>query len=235
MDIAIGAIDDGETWEAASTGAYDTRWRNALEDLRRLWGKREGTLYIRFAHEMNSNWYPWAVDAGDSEEFIAAWRRFRAIQQEVFPAAKLVFCVNRESIGTGIDWRVTFPGSDYVDVMGVDYYNQWPYVDTAEGWTSSLHAVDSFGAPKGLAQHLEFAREVGLPLAIPEWASVPSQGDSAIYVEQFRQYLGAHAGAGPGQILYEILFNVLRANGDDYRFYGGAGMPASSGAYRANF
>ncbi|WP_346623830.1 glycosyl hydrolase [Blastococcus montanus] len=235
LDIAIGAIDRGETWSAAAAGSYDSRWRESLTRLRQLWGQRSGTLFIRFAHEMNADWYPWAVNSRNYVDFISAWKRFRAIQQEVFPAAQLVFCVNRESVGTGIDWRTTFPGREYVDVIGVDYYNQWPYVDTAAEWKASLDAVDGYGAPKGLGQHVKFARQVGLPLAIPEWSSVPSQGDSALYVELFSNFVRANAGSGPGQIRYEILFNVLHTTGEDYRFYGAATMPASSAAYRQNF
>src|SRR3954452_23021809 len=130
MDIAIGAIGPGESWQQAAEGAYDARWRESLTNLRQLRGARPGTTFIRFAHEMNGDWYPWAVNAGNVGAFIQAWRRFRGLQEEIYPDAKLVFGVNRESIGTGMDWRLMFPGARYVDVMAVDYYNQSPCVTT---------------------------------------------------------------------------------------------------------
>ncbi|WP_347059031.1 glycosyl hydrolase [Blastococcus sp. HT6-30] len=231
IDTAIGAIGPGETWAQAAVGAYDARWRQSLTNLRKLRGDR-GTVYIRFAHEMNSDWYPWSVDASETQAFRTAWQRFRALQQEVFPESQLVFCVNRESVNTGIDWRKTFPGAQYVDVMSVDYYNQWPYVGTSQEWTASLDDVDQYGAPKGLEKHREFAESVGLPLAISEWSGNADWGDSTAFMEGMYGFLSDHAGGGGGQMLYEILFNV---DGYDRRFYvygDGVRMPQTASAYQ---
>jgi hypothetical protein len=65
------------------------------------------------------------VGVGDVDAFGRAWKRFRGLQQ-IFPAAKPVFCVNRETVGTGIDWWSAFPGAQYVGVMRVDYCNRHP-------------------------------------------------------------------------------------------------------------
>ena len=231
VDVAIGAISAGESWAQAAAGAYDARWRQSLANLKKLRGDR-GTVYIRFAHEMNSDWYPWSVDASEAQAFRSAWQRFRGLQEEIFPEAQLVFCVNRESVNTGIDWRKTFPGAEYVDVMSVDYYNQWPHVRTAQEWTASLDDVDQYGAPKGLGKHREFAESVGLPLAISEWSGNADHGDSAAFMEGMYGFFSDHAGGGAGQMKYEILFNV---DGYDRRFYvfgDGVRMPQTAAAYQ---
>jgi len=234
LDISIGAIGDGESWEEAAEGAYDDRWRASLTELKKL---REGKdqTYIRFAHEMNGNWYPWKVTADNSAQFQQAWKRFRALQTEIFPEAKLVFNVNRESVDTGMDWRDFFPGAEYVDVMGVDYYNQYPFVTTKSQWNDSLDDVDKWGAPKGLAQHLAFAKSVGLPLAISEWSNNADMGDSPVFVDQLLDYVSKNAGTEAGQIEYEILFNVGQ---DDNRWLlvgDGSKMPESTSAYEKYF
>jgi hypothetical protein len=234
IDVAVGAIDQGETWAQAAQGAYDGRWRQSLTTLRDLWGSRAGTVYIRFAHEMNGNWYPWSVNAGNQRDFTTAWKRYRALQQEIFPASKLVFCVNRESVGSGIDWRTTFPGAQYVDVLGVDYYNNFPYAGSSADWDASVGQVDGAGAPKGLQQHLDFARSVGLPLAVPEWSGVASAGDSPAFVREMHDFFAAHAGGGAGQLLYEVQFNVDMSN-DDFRLFGGGHQPNAAEAYRQAF
>ncbi|MGY1740898.1 MULTISPECIES: glycosyl hydrolase [unclassified Blastococcus] len=234
MDIAIGAIGPGETWPAAAQGAYDARWRQSLTTLRDLWGDRPATLYIRFAHESNGNWYPWSVDAGEVSAFRAAWIRFRALQQEIFPESELVFSVNRESVGSGFDWRQSFPGSQYVDVMSVDYYNQWPAVSSDAEWIASLGATDQYGAPKGLQAHLDFARSVGLPLAVSEWSGNAGQGDNPAFMRNMHAYLTAHGGSGAGQILYEILFDVP-GYGGDFLLMGDTRQPATAAAYRDLF
>ncbi|GAA4991283.1 glycosyl hydrolase [Kineococcus glutinatus] len=234
IDIAVGAFDGGGSWAAAASGAYDARWRTSLTTLKRKWGSRAGTVYIRFAHEMNGNWYPWKVTSGNSQQFIAAWKRYRAIQKSVFPAAKLVFCPNRESIGNGIDWRKTFPGAGQVDVMGVDYYNQWPYAATVADFTAQAKQTDGYGAPKGIAAHLAFARSVGLPLAVSEWSGNAGMGDSPGYVQGMQQFFAANGGTGAGKLLYEVQFNEAQEGGN-WLFYGGSRMPKSAAKYRDLF
>jgi hypothetical protein len=208
LDIAIGALDEGETWGEAADGEYDARWRESLRNLRELRADRPGTTYIRFAHEMNGNWYPWAVTADDHQAFVEAWRRFRGLQQRIFPEAQLVFCVNRESVDTGMDWREFFPGRRYVDVMAVDYYNMNPSVDSAEEWQKAVVETDDWGGPKGLHQHRDFARSVGLPLAVPEWSGNADEGDSPAYIRGMHEFFDRYGGDGAGQLLYEIQFNM---------------------------
>jgi Glycosyl hydrolase family 26 len=215
LDIAVGAFDGEESWADAADGEYEDRWEESLSNLRELRADLPGAVYIRFAHEMNGNWYPWSVTEDSADDFVTAWRRFRALQQEIYPEAQLVFCVNQESVGTGIDWREFFPGEEYVDVMAVDYYNQNPFVGSVEDWNDGLDATDDFGSPKGLQQHLDFARSVGLPLAVPEWSGVAEEGDSPAFIEGMYDFFDAHGGDGAGEILYEIQFNVVL---DDHPF-----------------
>jgi hypothetical protein len=166
-------------------------------------------------------------------DFIAAWRHFRSLQQQIFPASKLVFDVNRESIGSGFDWRKSFPGSGYVDVLGVDYYNNGnPTVTTAADWRDSLDDVDAYGAPKGLAQYSAFAKSVGLPLAVPEWSGNASKADSPAFIRGFHDFVSSHAGTGPGQVLYEIVFNVKGYDGQFILHGPGVLMPQSAAEYQ---
>lgn len=231
LDIAIGAIAADETWAAAAEGAYDQRWRASLTNLRMLWGSRTAPLYIRFAHESNGNWYPWSVDADNYKDFIAAWKRFRALQLETFPSAKLVFCLTRQSVHNGIDWRKTFPGARYVDVLAVDYYND-PAVTNADQWKTSMLATDSHGAPLGIERYRQFASSVGLPFAVPEWSGNAKTGDQPAFIQGMHDFFAAHAGTGPGELLYEILFNVVNQSDAQFSLYGSTRMPQSAYLYQ---
>ncbi len=234
IDDAVGAIyrDRGETWAAAGRGAYDARWRAMLDNLADAWAGRPGTFYLRFAHEFNGEWYPWSVRAGEVADFKRAWIRFRSLQREIFPAAKLVFCPNAESSASlGLDWRDAFPGRDHVDVMGVDLYNQYPFAASAEQFGSALRLEDDHGAPRGLEQHRRFAQSVGLPFAVPEWSSNAGMGDSAAFVAGLHDWLGDHAGTGPGQLLYEIEFNVP-GYGDSFQLFPTTLQPRAAASYR---
>ena len=89
-DWAFGGIWAGDTWSAAASGAYDSRWSQILSNLKNKWQARQrGTLYIRFAHEMNGNWSNHSVSASDAKYFVTAWKRFYAIKQRVFPGARV--------------------------------------------------------------------------------------------------------------------------------------------------
>ena len=231
LDIAIGAIEGNETWEKAATGAYDGRWTESLTNLRALRADKSGTTYIRFAHELNGDWFDWAVNAENYRSFIESWKRVRALQQKIYPESQLVFNVNRESGGADMDWRKFFPGAQYVDVMGVDYYNHYPYVGSAEEWTDALDDTDKFGGPKGLQKHLDFARSVGLPLSVSEWSGHAENGDSVAYIEGMYEFFASNAGSGPGQVLFEVQFNVDKDDGI-WLLYGDTRMPKSAKAYQ---
>src|SRR5436853_485094 len=60
---ALRAIAAGEH------DAYVREWARAAA----AWG---GPLYLRFAHEMNGDWYPWSVgvNGNTSADYQAAWR-----------------------------------------------------------------------------------------------------------------------------------------------------------------
>ena len=231
LDIAIGALEEGETWEQAAQGAYDDRWRTSLTTLREARADNPGTTFIRFAHEMNGNWYPWSVSPDQAADFTTAWGRFRDLQQQVYPESQLVFCVNRETVGSDLDWRTIFPGAQDVDVLAVDYYNQYPIVQDGQDFTEALDDVDAAGAPKGLQQHLDFARSVGLPLAVPEWSGDAESGDFPAWITGMHDFFATNAGGGPGQVIYDILFDIR----DEFRLSIDTAMPQSAAAYQDAF
>jgi hypothetical protein len=77
-------------------------------------------VYVRYAHEMNGDWYPWSRDPAN---YVAAWRRmvdiFRAAGAE---NAKFVFSINPSVFEPEAGWeanlRKYWPGDDYVDLLG---------------------------------------------------------------------------------------------------------------------
>ncbi len=234
LDLAVGAIyhDRGETWAAAAKGAYDSRWLASLTTIRAAWGARAGTLHLRFAHEFNGDWVPWSVRGGEEADFISAWKRYRTLQREVLPAARLVFCPNDgSSPSLDLDWRAAFPGSSFVDETAVDSYNQRDFSTSADDFAAKIDKVDDRGAPIGIEQHRRWAESVGLPMAVSEWSSDADNGDAPVFVEQFHAWLSDHHGTGPGQVPYEILFNVGDFNDGVFELFPTTRQPQAAGAY----
>ncbi|MCY7396088.1 MAG: hypothetical protein LH468_08060 [Nocardioides sp.] len=235
LDLSVGAIykDQGESWSAAVDGAYDERWATALRAVERARSGREGTIYLRFAHEFNGEWEPWSVTSAEVDDFRAAWSRFRDLQQEILPQAQLVFCPTSEtSSSLGLRWTDATPDADDVDVMAVDYYNQYPFVDDKASFDDLLDEVDPEGAPRGLDAHRVYAGERGEPFAISEWNSNADMGDSAAFMVLMRRWLEQHAGSGAGEVLYEIQFNVSNYGSGQFMTHPVGRQPDASAAYR---
>ena len=235
MDMAVGAFDRGETWSQAASGQFDARWRSSLQKLKSQWGGRQGTMYIRFAHEMNGFWFAWSVNKGNHQDFMTAWKRYRAIQKQVFPEAKLVFSVNRDDNGTGMPWTGFFPGREFVDVITVDYYNQYPYAATKAQFDAQSWDKDANGAPRGIRAHAAFAKSQGLPFGVSEWSGNADNGDGVGYIEGMHAFFKENAGSGPGQVLYDVQFNC-DIDGKRWLLNGsGVRMPQSAAKYRELF
>ena len=115
------------------------------------WGK---PLFIRFAHEMNGSWYPWAEwidknanlqrDAGEetgfnASDYRAAYRDVALLLRRLAPNAALVWCPNSGLLGGARRDVFTpwYPGDDVVDWVGLDIYER--------GWTMPLPGAKLWG------------------------------------------------------------------------------------------
>jgi beta-mannanase len=122
------------TLEAISSGSYDGYVRQFFQSAKD-WG---GPILLRFAHEMNGNWYPWdgAHNGGPTgpDKFKKAWLYIYNVKQAVgADNVKLVWCPNN-SDQPAETWNAAanyYPGDAYVDWLGMDGYN-WGW----ERWQS---------------------------------------------------------------------------------------------------
>lgn len=237
LDVSVGAFGAGTTWAQAADGACDETWTTSLTLLARLRAGATGTTFIRFAHEMNGNWYPWSVAPDQVGDFQRGWQRYRALQQRLFPAAKLVFSLNHNTVGLDADSSVLHPGAGQADVLGVGYYNRYPYLATAADFAGWLPARDRWGGPAGLEAFRGLAAAWGLPLALPEWSLCAdgSGGDAPEFVTALHDWLTAHAGAEAGQVLYACQFNVSSGFGGAFTLLPVGQLPQASAEYRRCF
>ena len=79
-----------------------------------------GTVYLRYAHEMNGYWYPWSRDA---RAYRWAWRRVvRLFRIAGARNVRFVWSVNANLYEPRDVWRTTmrryWPGRRYVDLIG---------------------------------------------------------------------------------------------------------------------
>jgi len=152
-----------------ASGAFDTylkQWGTALA----TWGK---PVYLRYGHEMNGDWYPWAegVNSNGAGSYVAAWKHVHdVLLAQGATNVSWVWSPNVPYTGstalTGL-----YPGSSYVDVVALDGYN-W---GTSQTWSTWVSPATLFG--EGLTQLRALAP--GKPILIAETASAEAGGSKA--------------------------------------------------------
>ncbi len=135
----------------------------------RLWGK---PLLVRFAHEMNGNWYPWGrgVDGNTPRDFRKAWKHIVDLFR--FNGAtnvKWVWSPNEDSGGT-LQFAPLYPGDEWVDWVAMDGFDFGGTI----GWPS-FTAI--FGST-----YERLAKLTDRPMMIAETAAGEEGGDKAAWI-----------------------------------------------------
>ncbi|WP_018762220.1 MULTISPECIES: glycosyl hydrolase [Micrococcaceae] len=167
--------------DRVAAGDFDatiTQWGQSIA----AWGK---PVMLRFAHEMNGNWYPWAegVNGNQPGDYVAAWRHVHDVVAATGAAnVQWVWSPNVPYWGS-TDLAGLYPGGGYVDVVALDGYN-W---GTSQTWSSWVSPVDLF-AP-GITQLRSLAP--GKPVLIAETASSELGGSKPTWNTDLVSYLAA--------------------------------------------
>jgi len=155
-------------------GSHDATFRTWARGIK-AWGK---PLQLRFAHEMNGNWYPWSegVNGNQSGSYVQAWR--------------YVHNIFKSEGATNVSWVWSpfvrlpgskplasfYPGDAYVDWVALDGYNGGTALDWG-GWQS----FEQIFGPS-LAELKTFTNK---PVAIAEVASAEAGGNKALWIKDF--------------------------------------------------
>ena len=189
-EIADGAQD-----------TYITRFARSLAAFR-------GTVWLRYAHEMNGYWYPWSYDA---RAYRRAWRHIvRLFHAAGADNVRFVWSVNANLYEPETAWlrnlHLYWPGSRYVDDIGmtmIDFGGQKDYA--VARFAPRLRMVhDAFRKPVVLAEtNTEYTGRVAwlrdlraylrrTPwIRAVMWSQLPSRGQ-------------AHRGGGGGQVDWDV-------------------------------
>ena len=104
-----------------ANGRQDRYIRRFAADLAEF----DGTVYLRYAHEMNGFWYPWSRDAYNYKR---AWKHVVGLFREVGATnVRFLWSVNPNLYGSQQamiqSTRAYWPGSGYVDFVGSTMIN----------------------------------------------------------------------------------------------------------------
>lgn len=109
---------------AIATGKYDLHIRNFARDAK----ISQKQIILRFAHEMNGNWYPWSGHRNNfsPNNFINSFRRIHTIfKEELITNVRFAFAVNWEDVPNEAwnKFENYYPGDEFVDLIVFDIYN----------------------------------------------------------------------------------------------------------------
>ncbi|EMA38435.1 glycoside hydrolase family 26 protein [Halococcus hamelinensis] len=157
-----------------ANGEYDGYLKTWVRRLRQWLAGPDGEqgtdddrrAYIRLAHEMNGDWYPWSPTVGNSSasSYVEMWRHVHdQFRYSGIDTANIewMWCVNAEDQGSYTAEEL-YPGDDYVDWLSVDGY-QW---GTSQDWSSWRSPEAVFGNMLGRVRNL-----ADKPVCIAETAS----------------------------------------------------------------
>jgi hypothetical protein len=125
-----------------------------------------GRSTIRIGWEFNAEWYPWAA-SHDPKSWTAYWRRIVDTLRKT-PDSDFKFDWSVAGSARGFDAGKAYPGDDYVDVIGLDFYNT--KIDEQRN-TTETRWESRKTMQHGLQWHRDFARSHGKPMSLPEWGT----------------------------------------------------------------
>ncbi len=157
-----------------TSGKFD----NYIRAQAQLVKKYNKPIFLRFAHEMNGNWYPWGgvVNGNSTADYIAAWTHIHQIfTSEAAANVTWVWSPDTKSYPDikGNDLSDYYPGDNFVDWVGLDGYN-WGTTKNGKGW-ETFSQIFSNGYKKVLGYNK--------PIMIAETASTEEGGDKGKWIE----------------------------------------------------
>ncbi|MBU4590784.1 MAG: hypothetical protein KKG01_07655 [Candidatus Omnitrophica bacterium] len=164
---------EGLDYDRILSGEWDRYIKEFAEVLKNL----DKVVYLRFAHEMNGNWYPWSGTKIGREKFTAIYKHVKDIFDETGASnVKWVFSVNWEDVPReDNNFMLYYPGDEYVDYVGIDGYN-W---GNAKSWSRWMSFKEIFEK-----RYKEITNNFKKPIIISEFSSTSNGGDKAVWIKE---------------------------------------------------
>ncbi|WP_279354714.1 glycosyl hydrolase [Frankia canadensis] len=211
-----------------AAGDYDAHWRQFG---RWLVNMGRGDSFVRLGWEFNGLWFAWA--ATDPQQWIQCFRHASSAIRAASPKARIDWNLNAHGSSTPVGAFDLYPGDQYVDVIGIDSYDQYPASPTYADFDAQCNG------DAGLCQAITFARIHNKLFSVPEWGVVSQQntkagragaagGDNPVYVEKMYETFTHNADI----LAYEAYFPDSEINNVRSSLVSPNLNPAAAAVYR---
>lgn len=208
---------------ACANGDYDVHWRQLAQNLTSAWGSLPN-VYLRVGHEMDGGWYSWRAQQGQGDEvnFAGCFRAVVKAMRSEKPDATSKFVYNpSNTLWSQSYLNDTWPGDAFVDVVGLDFYDQnwgtgtYPYPSPCDQACQTAHQTNSWNANVGILNMTrDFAKAHGKPFAIPEWGTCflgdgHGGNDNPFYMQKMAGFIKDPS----NNVLFHVYFDVQAPDG----------------------
>jgi hypothetical protein len=214
---AAGVYERHKNTIAGKHDAYIRTWAKAAK-------AHGGPVIIRFAHEMNSDWFPWGIEKrfdNNAKTFVKAWRHVVTLFRQVGARnVKFLWSPYNAERGGYADF---YPGNAWVDYVGVTSLN-WGN----ERWrdlSGLLHR------PMGVLRNVSRTggNPQGKPVILPEVGSNHLGGDKAGWITQGYRHAYKKYPQIRAMVYLDYNTAAITAGQPDWRL----AMPEDGSAFRA--
>lgn len=171
---------------------YIIAWARGLADY-------EKPVFLRFAHEMHDQTYPWTVgvNGNTAEDYVAAWRYVYNIFRR-YNASNVRWIWNPNTLGDSLPpvygpiYSSLYPGDEYVNWTALDIYNTGPKLDWGAPYCRTFDQVlkSPYAATLAVSKKPMMLAEVG---SSERCASKAEWIDQALTVDVVNTYPNVRA------------------------------------------
>jgi Glycosyl hydrolase family 26 len=218
---AVGTLAQG------AAGAYNLYYITLAQN---LVAQGLSTAYLRLGWEFDGTWSAWAATTPSAEANYAAYFRQIVSAMRAVSGEQFRFEWNPDAgafTEAGYSVAAAYPGDAYVDVIGLDDYDQ--------SWVTPLTPANAWSQTQApsLTAAQQFAQANGEPLAFPEWGvTIRSDGhglgDDPNFINQLTNWMKNRA----NDVAYETYFDA-NSGGVNSLLTGGS-FPNSLAAFSAD-
>jgi hypothetical protein len=194
---AVGTLAQG------ATGEFNSYYATLAQT---LVSAGQSNAYLRLGWEFDGSWMPWAATTASAEASFASYFQQIVTSMRSVSGEHFRFVWNPDAgafTQSGYSVAAAYPGNAYVDVIGLDAYDQsWATPQTpSNAWSSTTLPT--------LTAAQQFATSHGKPLAFTEWGlAIRSDGhglgDDPYYINQMASWMQNSA----NDVTYESYFDA---------------------------
>ncbi|SQD99183.1 conserved hypothetical protein [Parafrankia sp. Ea1.12] len=175
-----------------AAGDYNAKWRQFG---RWLVNEGRGDSFVRLGWEFNGDWFAWRASANPTA-YVQCFRNASSSIKATSPKVRIDWNINAHGPRSAF---AVYPGDQYVDVIGIDSYDQYPPSPTLSAFDAQCDATE------GLCQVISFARRHNKLFSVPEWGVVSQQNTKAGAVGQ---------AGGDNPVYIERMYSIFERNAD---------------------